>query len=172
MVKVNSHLLAAYVSYVSGVEIKIPVSMIKNTGGEQKNSGTGGERQLWKDFGRDRICVNGTLLSGDVDGVEYIIGYFIDTVRSLSRRNVTDVDCAYAAVAVLESCGRTRSGGDCYDVVNYFLGIEEVVVVQNGGEAIDVKIEQEGGGVSGEVREAARTKPKLRSCSISISISI
>ena len=104
--------------------------------------------------------------------MEYIIGYFIDTVRSLSRRNVTDVDCAYAAVAVLESCGRTRSGGDCYDVVNYFLGIEEVVVVQNGGEAIDVKIEQEGGGVSGEVREAARTKPKLRSCSISISISI
>jgi len=151
-----------YVDYVKGVEIKIPVSRIKNTSqhSSDNQNGTGGERQLWKDFNRDRICINGTLLHGDVDGVEYIISYFIDSIRSLARRNVSAVDCAYAAVAVLESCGRTRSGGDCYDVVNYFLGIEEVVVVQNGGEAIDVKIEQEGGGVNGEIEVGRKRRMK------------
>lgn len=78
----------------------------------------GGTAQIYKDLCRDSLNVNGTLLKGNEIGVNSVIGSFTMILKEVGAGILSDVDVAVGGRDVLLGCNRSRSGGDCYWVVN------------------------------------------------------
>lgn len=131
------HLLGTF--YKRDFDVTIPVLFVKN---ETKTSDASfalnakdltlksiesvETSQIWKDFQRDAISINGEVIRGDDMGTEAMIGslmrHIMETVEAIRQKyssfELTEAQALLCARDILILTNRTQSGGDSYFCVD------------------------------------------------------